>query len=75
MTEPNIVRNMDIGTYRLNHPRSRLNKKELFENAPPPYMIIRPSLKGGLYISSGQISKLFVKLTYIHVQILTKPHE
>ena len=30
--------------------------KELFKNAPP-YMIIRPSLKGGLYMSAGQISK------------------
>ena len=48
--------------------------KELFKNAPP-YMIVRLSLKGGLYISSGQISKLIVKLTYIHVQLLTKPHE
>ena len=42
--------------------------KELFENAPP-YMIIRPYLKEGLYISSGQISKLPVKLTCIHVQL------
>ena len=41
---------------------------ELFENAPP-YMIIRPYLKEGLYISSGQISKLPVKLTCIHVQL------
>ena len=49
-------------------------KKELYKNAPP-FMIIRPSLKGGLYISSGQISKLIVKLTYIHVQLLTNPHE
>ena len=48
--------------------------KELFENAPP-YMIIRPYLKEGLYISSRQISKLIIKLTYIHVQPLTKPHE
>ena len=48
--------------------------KELFENAPP-YMIIRPSFKGGVYINSGQISKLIVKLTYIHVQLLTKPLE
>ena len=48
--------------------------KELFENAPP-YMIIRQSLKGGLYISSGQITKLMVKLTYMHVQLLIKPHE
>ena len=51
-----------------------MNNKELFEDAPP-YMIIRPYLKEGLYISSGQISKLIVKLTYIHVQRLTKPHE
>ena len=42
--------------------------KELFENSPP-YMIIRPYLKEGLYISSGQISKLPVKLTCIHLQL------
>ena len=48
--------------------------KELFENAPP-HMIIRPYFQEGLYISSGQISKLIVKLTYIHAQRLTKPHE
>ena len=48
--------------------------KELFEDAPP-YMIIRPYLKEGLYIISGQLSKLIVKLTYIHVQLWTKPHE
>ena len=48
--------------------------KELFKNAPP-YMIIRPSLKGGLYMSAGQTSKWIVKITYIHVQLLTKPHE
>ena len=53
--------------------RSKRNK-ELFENAPS-YMIIRPSLRGGLYMSAGQISKLIVKLTCIHVQLLTKPHE
>ena len=47
---------------------------ELFENTPP-YMIIGPSLKGGLYMSSGQISKLIVKVTYINVQLLTKLHE
>ena len=38
-------------------------------------MITRPSLKGGPYKSSGPISKLIVKLTYIHVQLLTKPYE
>ena len=43
--------------------------KELFENAPP-YMIIRSYLQEGLYISSGQIYKLIVKLTCIHVQLL-----
>ena len=48
--------------------------KELFKNAPP-YMIIMPYLKEGFYISFGQISKLIVKLTCIHVQLLTKPHE
>ena len=48
--------------------------KELFENAPPD-MIIRPYFQEGLYISSGKISKLIVKLTYIHVQILKNPHE
>ena len=48
--------------------------KELFENAPP-HMIIKPYFQEGLYISSGQISKLIGKLTYIHVQRLTKPHE
>ena len=52
---------------------SILYNKELFENAPL-YMIIRP-LKGGLYISSGQISNFTVKLTYIHVRLLTKPYE
>ena len=48
--------------------------KELFQNAPP-YMIIRPSLKVGLYINFGQISKLIGKLIYIHVQLMTKPQE
>ena len=38
-------------------------------------MIMRLPLKGGLYISFGQISKLIGKLTYIHVQLLTKPQE
>ena len=38
-------------------------------------MIIRPYHQEGLYINSGQISKLIVKLTYIHVQLLTKTHE
>ena len=33
--------------------------KELFENSPS-YMLFRPSLKGGLYICYGQISKLIV---------------
>ena len=42
--------------------------KELFENAPP-YMIIRPCLKRGLYMSARQTSKLILKLTCIHVQI------
>ena len=37
-----------------------------------PLMIIRPSLRGGLYISFG---KIIVKLTYIHAKLLTKPHE
>ena len=32
------------------------NIMELFENAPP-YMIIRISLKGGLYLNAGQTSK------------------
>ena len=32
-------------------------------------------VKEGLYRSSGQISKLIVKLTYIHVKLLTKLHE
>ena len=36
--------------------------KELFENAPP-YMIFRPFLKGGLHMSSGQISKL-IQINY-----------
>ena len=40
--------------------------KELFENAPP-YMIIGPLLKGGLYMSAVQTSKLIFKLTCIHV--------
>ena len=53
---------------------ARLDNKELFENAPP-YMIIGPYLQEGLYISSWQILKFIVKLTYIHVQLLTKPHE
>ena len=48
--------------------------KELFENAPP-YMIIEPTPKGCLYIGSGQISELIVKQTYIHMQLLTNPHE
>ena len=48
--------------------------KELFENAPP-YMIIRPYLKGGLYIHSGQIPILIDKLTYIYEPPLTKPYE
>ena len=34
----------------------KIRNKELFENAPP-YMIIRTSLKGGLYLSAGQTSK------------------
>ena len=51
-----------------------MQNKELFENAPP-HMINRPYFQEGLYISSGQISKLIVKLTNIHVQRLTKPHE
>ena len=38
------------------------SNKELFENAPP-YMIIRPFLMGGLYMSAGKISKLVFKLT------------
>ena len=54
--------------------RSGESNKELFDNAPP-HMIIRPYFQEGLYISSGQISKLIVKLTYFHVQHLTKPHE
>ena len=37
-------------------------------------MIIRPYFQKGPYISSGQISKLIVQLTYIHVQRLSKPH-
>ena len=41
----------------------------------PPYMIIRPSLKGGLYMSARKISKFTIKLTCIHVQIFTTPHE
>ena len=48
--------------------------KELFENAPT-YMIIRPSLKEGLYMSDRQTSKCIFKLTCIHVQIFTNPHE
>ena len=48
------------------------SNKELFKNVPS-YMMIRPSLKGGLYIGYGQVSKLSVKLTYIHVQLLAKP--
>ena len=36
--------------------------KELFENAPP-YMIIRPFPKGGLYMSARQTSKFIFKLT------------
>ena len=35
---------------------TQTKNKELFKNAPP-YMIIRPSLKGGLYMSAGQTSK------------------
>ena len=38
------------------------HNKELFENAPP-YMIFRPFLKGGLHMSSGQISKL-IQINY-----------
>ena len=45
------------------------HNKELFENATP-YMIVKPSLKGGLHISSGKIPKLIDKLTYIHEPLL-----
>ena len=38
-------------------------------------MIVMPSLKGGLYISSGKIPKLIDKLTYIHDPLLKKPYE
>ena len=48
--------------------------KELFKNAPP-YMIITTSLKGGLYMSAGKTSNCNFKLTYIYVQLLTKPDE
>ena len=64
----------DIIYYKFRSNKMAWWNKELFENAPP-YMIIRPYLQEGLYISSGQISKLIVKLTYIHLQFLTKPHE
>ena len=38
-------------------------------------MIIRPYFRESLYISSEQISKLIVKLTFIHVQLLTKLYD
>ena len=50
-----IYKHMDIATHGLNQQTGKLNK-ELFENAPP-YMIIRPSLKGCLYMSAGHTSK------------------
>ena len=53
--------------YNIN--RNTLNM-ELFENAPP-YMINRPSLNGGVYMSARQTSKFIFKLTHIHVKIFT----
>ena len=48
--------------------------KELFENTPP-YIVFRPTLKGGIYISSCQTSKIIFKLYYIHVQTFTSSHK
>ena len=53
---------------------SKKGNKELFKNAPP-YVIIRPSLKGGVSMSNRQTSKFIFKHTCIYVKIFTNPHE